>query len=45
MSKGCEPSGDEGSRNGLVQGFKALAGSGFGEFGMNKPSHIGPSLT
>ena len=31
MSKECRPSGDEGTGDGLAQGFWALAGSGFGK--------------
>ena len=31
MSKECGPSGEEGSGDGLAQGFWALAGSSFGD--------------
>ena len=45
MSKEGGPSGDEGSRDGLAQGFRALAGSGMGELAEEPCSFCAPAAS
>ena len=43
MSKECGPSGNEGSGDGLAQGFRALAGSGLGKLADEPCSFFAPT--
>ena len=45
MSKECGPSGEEGSGDGLVKGFWALAGSGFGELAGEPCCFFAPTVS
>ena len=45
MGKEGGPSGDEGSRDGLTQGFWALAGSGMGELAEEPCSFCAPTAS
>ena len=45
MSKEGGPSGDEGIRDGLAQGFRALAGSGMGELAEEPCSFCAPAAS